>query len=279
MEKAKNTFIKDDQRRKRWRLIAINALALVGAFAVAGLMGFVHYKRSEMHCYGVEVRIEQYNGTIFITEESVLSAVNAKNDSVVGKVLKDINTAAIHQRLVDNPWIAKANVYTAVDGRCIVEVTQRTPIARVLGSDGSNYYLDQNGYIMPASRIGTVRVPVFTGEITEPKYLPINTKMHPDSALKTWGLWDDIYVFTGLLQQNDFMQAQTEHIVITPQRKFQIVPRVGDHRINIGSIDHLAEKFKKLLTFYSSTVRTKDLNQYKNINLEYHNQVVCEKVY
>jgi cell division protein FtsQ len=263
--------------KKRWKRIFAFFLLFLMLGAVGTLMGFVHIQRNKQKCLSVDVKIQPNNGSYFLSVKTILQAVNGASDSLTGTPLDELDIGGIHNRLKQNPWIEEAHVYSSVDGRCVVEVKQRTPIARIIGSDGSNFYLDAEGYIMPASRLGTARVPVITGEITEPKKLPVSLTTYADSALATPSIWDDVFVLCHELKQHEFMNAQTEHIVVSADGKFNVVPRLGDHIIKLGAVDHLPQKFKKLLTFYANTVNQKDLNSYRSINLEYHNQVVCQR--
>src|SRR5690606_23734603 len=97
-----------------------------------------------------------------------------------------------------------------------------------------------------------------------------------DEFLKSTML-DDIYRFNQFITKNGFWKAQVEHVRISAQREFEIIPRVGNHRILIGDADNLEEKFKKVMAFYANTLHTRDLNQYTTINVMYDGQVVCVK--
>lgn len=277
MEETKPHTSKSPRSKKRLKRIFAFLLLFLLLGAVGTLMGFVHIQRNKQQCLSVEVKIVRNNGILFISEKTILKAVNGPKDSLTGEPLDQLDITGIHDRLKKNPWIEEAHVYSSVDGRCVVEVKQRTPIARIIGSDGSNFYLDAFGYIMPASRLGTARVPLFTGEITEPKNLPIAFTLQADSAVATQGIWDDVFVMCEQLKKHEFMNAQTEHIVASADGKFTVIPRLGDHQIKLGHVNQLPQKFKKLLTFYANTVNQKDLNTYRSINLEYHNQVVCQR--
>ena len=64
---------------------------------------------------------------------------------------------------------------------------------------------------------------------------------------------------------------------ITGAGEFEIIPRVGNQRVNVGGITDLPEKLKKLRAFYEHTIVTTNLDQYGVINAQYEGQVVCIK--
>jgi cell division protein FtsQ len=57
----------------------------------------------------------------------------------------------------------------------------------------------------------------------------------------------------------------------------EMVPRVGNQKIILGSADSLQTKFRNLLVFYKKAIPKVGWDTYKTINLKYANQIVCEK--
>jgi cell division protein FtsQ len=65
-------------------------------------------------------------------------------------------------------------------------------------------------------------------------------------------------------------------VYVNKQGEFELIPRVGNHRILLGGADDISSKLKRLKTFYTSKdVNVKELNMYDTINLKYKNQLVC----
>ena len=60
---------------------------------------------------------------------------------------------------------------------------------------------------------------------------------------------------------------------------FELVPKVGNHKIVFGGIDNLESKFEKLMIFYKKGLSKTGWNEYSEINLKFKNQVVCTKMY
>ncbi|MDZ4824472.1 MAG: hypothetical protein SH856_13515 [Flavobacteriales bacterium] len=269
-----NTYQKEIRRKKRWKVLAINFIAVGGALALFVLLGFVNKKQNDTICWKLDVEVEKNAEENFISEATIRVQIIALGDSIVGTPVSQVKINKIHVALVRNPSIRKANVFITVDGRCVVKVTQLIPIARILNNDGSSFYIDKEGYTMPLSPLFTAHVPVFTGHISE-KMQRGSISQNASSAFIKNSLLDDIYAFTRFIQANAFLQAQVEHVHINAQKKFEVIPRVGNHRIIFGNVDELETKYKKLMAFYAHELPQRNINPYTAINLEYEDQVVC----
>jgi cell division protein FtsQ len=265
------------KRQRRFRSVVVNGIAVAGALGLFTLLGFIDRKRSSTPIHSLEIQIEGQSGKAFIDSSAIRSLVFKAFPGLIGTPAKEVNLHQIHSALIAHPTISQAQVYQTVDGRCMIKVKQREPIARILNSDGSGFYLDLDGFSMPLSRNFTAHVPVFNGRLSEkPTVLPVPV-LTRDSIWSGQTHLDEIYHLTQFIRNNDFLIAQVEHVVFNDKGEMEIIPRVGNHRIVIGNDRDLDLKYRKLMTFYAQTLHSRDLNQYRKINLKYDNQVVCEK--
>lgn len=274
MSSQGNQMLHDIQRKKRRRLIMVNVLAFLGAFAIFTLLGFVNKEQKAIRCWKTEVRIRQEGEQPFFAEKEILKMVYSVSDSLVGMTIQSIPIEKIHTRLMEHTGIREAHVYTTVDGKVVIQIDERKPIARIFNNKGESFYLDEQGFTMPTSSQYTPKVPVFVGAIESS--VQRGSIFDSDDHASTTRL-RDIHAFVTGLRENDFMQAQLEHVHINEQGEFELIPRVGNHTINMGKPDNLQVKIKKLMAFYANTIQTKDLNKYSVIDLRYRDQVVCVK--
>jgi cell division protein FtsQ len=190
--------------------------------------------------------------------------------------LNQVDLGAIHRVVSSNSSVREAHVYTTVDGRCVIQVKQRTPIARIFNRNGDSYYLDAEGYTMELSPLTTVKLPVFTGEIPDGlRSGSIATNLSDSAAWNT--PLDDIYQFTQIVSRDTFWRAQIEHVYVNHAGEFEIIPRVGNQRVNVGYIYHLENKLKKLRAFYEHVVEADDLDRFSALQAQYNGQVVGVK--
>ena len=73
------------------------------------------------------------------------------------------------------------------------------------------------------------------------------------------------------------MQKEIVGIVKSDDDMYEFSVRSGDYKINFGKLTEIELKFKKLKAFYNTTFKNKMIQEYKTIELKYHNQVVCTK--
>ena len=271
-----NIFIQDIQKRKRRRAVLVYSLALVGALGLFIALGFVGKKQSATRCWKLEVQVEPTEGRKFIDEQMVAALADSATDAIVGKTLNEVDLGAIHRAILANSSVKEAHVYTTVDGRCIIQVKQRTPIARIFNRMGESYFLDSDGYTMALSDLATVKLPVFTGEISDGMRSESVVNNFPDSL--AWkSTLDEIYQFTQIVARDTFWSAQIEHVYVNPGLEFEIIPRIGDQRVNVGYIYNMESKLKKLRAFYEHAVIHDDIDRFSTIQAQYDGQVVCVK--
>ena len=119
--------------------------------------------------------------------------------------------------------------------------------------------MGKTGEIMPSALKQAIYVPVASGNI--------------EKSFAT----GDLYRFALFLQKDDFWNDQIEQVFVRSEQNIEIVSRVGDHRIILGSLDNYEDKLKHLRLFYEQVIPKMGWEKYSVINLKYRNQVVCTK--
>ena len=96
-------------------------------------------------------------------------------------------------------------------------------------------------------------------------------------ADNTSGATADLALFQAYLLDNDVLKHMFDHIYISQTGDIELVPKVGNHIVVLGSIDNLDEKFENLLAVYKEGFANSGWDKYVKLNLKYKNQVVCTK--
>jgi len=105
-----------------------------------------------------------------------------------------------------------------------------------------------------------------------------NLRSHQSKTDKSTGeLLPDLFRLVQFINGSKFWKAQIEQIYINQKKEIELVPRVGNHTIILGSVDDLREKFENLEAFYEQGLSKYGWNKYKTINLKFKNQIVCTK--
>ncbi len=254
-------------KKINWRAILFGFLWLISLSGLITLMSFIEIKKGALKCKDVKVLLPgQFN---FIERDEVDRILMGNAGAMVGMDLNDINIHKLENALKANPFIEFAKVYADMTGVIHVQIRQRQPVLRVVNMANVHFYIDGNGNKIPLSDNYTAKVLVASGLIEEDfsgRVDTLKTKMARDlfrTALyiKSDTLWDN----------------QIEQLFVDLKGDIEMVPRVGGHKIILGSADSLQIKFRNLLVFYKKAIPKVGWDTYKTINLKYANQIVCEK--
>ncbi len=259
------------------KVLTISIWVVVLSATVATL-GFVNISQQKTNFSKPIISIDYETENRFINEEDILSQILPNNDTGT-LFLNHFNVTNLEKKLNSNHSIKDVQVYKTVDGKLIVNVKQRRPIVRIF-SKNESYYIDEKGNLMPLSGKYTARLLVVNGNLNEPfgkRYRFNYNNLNDSLAQKT--LLDDIYKIADYIDKSEFWKAQIEQIDVNKVSDFELVPKVGNHKIVLGGVDNLEGKFEKLMIFYKKGLNKTGWNEYSEINLKYKNQVVCTKRY
>lgn len=255
-------------------------LWIASIIVIAVLLGFAKKSNNnnELKANNILVNIDYDANNEFVTEYGVKKLfLNTQDSSKL--LLENIKPYHIEKIVVNHPSIKNAQVYKTINGKLIVNVIQRKPIVRIF-TKNSNYYIDEEGGLMPFSNQYTPHVLIVTGRVNEPfsKRYKYNYKNLTDS-IKPKTYLDDIYQMAVFIQKSDFWKAQIEQIHVNKDLDMVLIPKVGNHKIVFGGVDNLEKKFNKLMVFYKKGLSKTGWNEFSIVNLKYKNQVVCTKSY
>ncbi len=214
------------------RILLSIVLLLVIAYLVVAVTAFNRKPTSQV-CQDVELVIKDTVYAGFITKKEVATLLEKKGISPIGKDLERVRTKTLERELAKHPLIDQVECYKTPSGKLCIEVTQRTPILRVMSANGENYYLDNKGTVMPPDAKCVAHLAVVTGNVEK------------SFAMR------DLYKFGVFLQKNSFWNAQIEQIHVLPGKNIELVPRVGDHLIYLGKIAGFEKKLKRALPLIS----------------------------
>lgn len=234
----------------------ILALLLVGYLFAAYL--FAQKKASTEVCNGIVVRVLDSDKRSFTSQANIERRLKREYDLKGGYLLSSIETEEIEQLVLKDRLIANASCYTTNNNYIYVDVRQRTPVLRVVDSKGG-YYIDSQGEYMPTSPHYAIPLLVASGNITV-EYAQ-----------------QQLYPLALAIGNDRLWQAQIEQIAVLPNKDIVLVPRVGSHKIILGTADNYEAKLKKLKVLYEKVIAQKGWNTYTTINLKYKDQVVCTK--
>ncbi|UTW64334.1 hypothetical protein KFE98_09400 [bacterium SCSIO 12741] len=283
----------------------VDILTWVGLLGgIALLLGFAEKKKDLQETSSLEIHIEQADESGFITEKDVQNLFTNQGYATTGHLMNDIDIQHLEQLLRNKSSVETAEVFTSIDGKIVVNITERTPIIRIYNDQNESFYLDQYGSLMPLSHQFAARVLIANGSINIP-FSTVNRledlendlsrifRQSNTTAVQNTSLiaqlevqkeelpgatqLKELFDLALYIHQNPFWKAQISQVYVNDNGEFELQPRVGNHSILLGKANRLEEKFDKLLLFYQQGLSKTGWNEYSTLNLKYKNQVVCTK--
>ncbi len=220
------------------------------------------------HCKGIEISIHGVSNNFFVDKNDILNTIaSMEKTNPVGKAIGAFNLKRLEDQLDKDVWIKSAELFFDNNDILQVNVQEREPIARVFTGSGETFYIDDELAILPLSEKFSARLPVFTNFPSGKKIL----------AKADSNLLMEIKKISLAVQKDSFSMAMIEQIDITPQRRFEMIPKIGNQLIVFGDAADTENKLGKLKLFYKEIMVKAGWDHYSIINLQYKNQVVAKR--
>lgn len=254
-------------KRINWKKVLFILTWVLCLGGLVSLMSFISVKKTALQCREIKIIIPGTSS--FIDRNDVSQLVKQNAGVLVGMAMDRINIHAIEKALKSNPYIRAARVFADMDGVLHIEVEQRQPVLRILNYSNQDFYIDQEGYKIPSSINYTPNVLVANGYIMESFSGTIDTLRTPVAK--------DLFKAATFMGNDPLWKDQIEQMYVNEQKEIEMIPRVGNHKIILGTADSLEVKLGNLLIFYKKAIPAVGWDAYKTINIKYSNQIVCEK--
>ena len=218
---------------------------------------FITKSDEEMVCKGVKATVAKRDIKA-LSDEEVMNIVKRNNMDPTGKPMKDIDCSKIEDFFGGMSIVEECQSYKSHKGIVGIVVHCKEPIMQVFDKNGKEFYIDHKGDIIENIH-NAMYLPVASGNISR------------DMAGK------ELLTIAKFMQDNRFWNEQTEQVYFDEKGEVILVPRIGNHIIELGKPDKLEAKLEKLKTFYEKGLGTVGWNKYNKINIEIDKQVICTK--
>ena len=195
------------------------------------------------------------DNNLFISKTKVDKLLIQNNDYIkcVSKDILDLK--ALENKLSSHDMIENSEVYISINGILKIDIKQRNPYARVISD--LPFYIDNNGTKMPLSDNYSARVLLVHGLNDESKI-------------------DYVFKLIKTIRDDEFLNLNVTDILIN-KSDISLRVRNCDFEVLVGDLNNLETKIKNFKAFYQKAYRDKILNNYKKVNLQFNNQIVCTK--
>lgn len=218
---------------------------------------FVPLIEGNNRCKGVLVYIEGDNMET-MSKEIIMDMLEVRGLSPIGNHVDSVACIMIENHLDSLSLVKECQVYMSTRGFMNIEIECRIPAIKVIENSGRSYHVDCEGNIIEG--------------IQKALYLPVATGCVTDSMANA-----ELKEIANAINGNAFWTAQIEQIHFDENKNAVIVPRVGEHLIELGKAENVKEKLQKLYVFYHKGINTIGWNKYSRLNIEFNEKVICTK--
>ena len=238
----------------------------------------------------LDIRVTDSNSINIITTEMVRTWLVDAGLNPVGKQVEKVSTADINRYILSNPFVGSVKSVVNYNGRMDITLTQRKPVFRVNTEDGYSFYYTEDGYIVPTTRYSAHYLPVVTGRFSLPfekgftgnldSFIAENKK----KSDKNYIFLCKLIKFVRHISNDSFWDSEIVQICVsqssngpTKEPEVELIPRIGDNVIMLGTLDDFKDKMERLHSFYLNAQGWDGWQTGGYLNLKYDNQIVCTK--
>jgi len=226
-------------------------------------------------CSGIEIHIRDSSDYHFVTKRQLLNIAYGGKGKIAGTPVKEISVTEIESRLQELMELKQAEVCITIDGKIHVYADQRNPVMRVMPDNGGDFFVDEEGVVIRRRNLYTPRLHIVGGNINISQAMLNGVSVFDTSIKHT--ILRDVYYLVDYIDDDKFWAAQIDQIFVDKNDEIDLVPRVGNQLIHLGSVENLEGKLRNLEAFYDQVLPQVGWNKYSLINLEFRDQIVCKK--
>lgn len=242
-------------RHSVWGFLA--GVLLLAALVAAGWTGWQWMQQ-------VTVKEIRVRGHVNTTEGEILELLRTDT----GAVMFEVNAVLLEDRVVRHPWVEQVDVARLPSGVLDVQVTERTPVALLMGPEGRPaWWVDRYGWRLPITDRARYDVPLVYAPF-EPWH-PMRVVEHPSTRELLGAIASAGQRLDALF--SEFVYDEREWVLrLTP-----VTPHEGIPVLLGGS--GFAPKFLLLLHFWDLEVLQHQNKIYDRIDLRFDGQVIAEE--
>jgi cell division protein FtsQ len=253
----------------------LKILALIPLLYLAVLPVYLASSTNSMRCGGIIIDIRDSSDYHFVTRKQLLNLAYGNSTAILGQPLKKISLLEIENRINVLNELKDAEVYRTIDGNLHIYADQREPIMRIMPDNGGDFFLDEDGIVVRRRNLYNPRLHIAGGNINISTAM-LNGVSILDTSIK-YTILRDLYQLVRYINSDSFLSAQIDQIFVDDKDQLDLIPRVGNQTIHLGTIENFKGKLRNLEAFYDKVLPEVGWNKYSVINLEYKDQIVCKK--
>jgi len=260
------------------RILAITFWMMIVA-GVSCLFIFANKKQDKLICPKFQIDVIYDDAPVLVTQGNFRQQITQNKIKVRGQEIGQIEVEKIQKILTDNPFVKTASITIGVNGLVKATIRQRNPVVRVIDMKDFQFYIDEEGYLMPLSLEFPARVIIASGKIKPVGKINKDFKNDAEQVQykKLPADLQKIYVAAMAVRKDAFCNSLIEQLVLNEAGEIELFPKIGQQSIILGDTTQITEKLDNLKVFYTDGMKKTGWNTYKTINLKFRAQIVCTK--
>ena len=193
-------------------------------------------------------------------------------DTANNTQIRMIDVDSVVNTLMKNPWITAVDASINLDEYLDVEVTECKPVARIYNKKGKSVYVDGNGDMYPSNNSYVPHLLVVSGiDFKTDNLGNVNDEAYASANLPL------VFNLIKEVLDDDYARSRVRQIHYDKNKKYIFSLNNTNIIVIFGDVNNNKEKLLKMKNFFDAMQGNPELENYKEINLNYKNQVVCTK--
>lgn len=205
-------------------------------------------------CKGILIEMtDNTMGTV--NRESIIEMLKEEGLDPNGLPVDSVKCYRIERFINSMSLVKSSQVYKTGNNYIQLDIICRQPVIKVIDHTGNRYCVDNEGVRIEGVQKALL-LPVATGYITD--------------TIAAKELKEMAEVISG----SPFWQAQIQQIYFKENGDVLLIPRVGDHVVELGKAENVGSKLEKLYIFYEKGLNVVGWNKYDVLNIEFGDRVI-----
>ena len=242
------------------RILLLSAIAAAAASTLCGIAGWRRGVQ-RTRCADVRICILDSADNRYISSAEVKRYLDREFGGCRNRFADRLELEKIEEVLQGCLFLQEHEAFVTPDGILHIEVTQRTPVAK-LRRDGANYYMDESGKTFKVDDDWCRSVLTIYGDspLDDPQWCA------RVASMMEW------------LQESTKWNGRVETVHSDGKGQLRLNLKDRKEVFILGEPTQVKDKFDRIDTFLNEIVPVlEEGKSYRSVNLKYNNQIVCKE--
>lgn len=252
----------------------LNILLLVLTLTTfVALSSYLVYSHFHERLDDVTLSISRNNDDGFVDYDDTYELIMNICDTANNTQLNMIPLDSVVEVLEANPWVVDVEAEINLSAVLDVKIKECEPVMRVYNKKGKSVYIDNDGNVFPTNNDYVRHLLIANGNIDFPNdvYENVNGETLSDTDLP------EIFSLMKEVMADDYSRCCVKQIYKDKKKNYIFSLNNTNIIVIFGDVNNVKDKLIKMKHFFTKMQGNPELDNYKEINLNFKNQVVCTK--